>query len=553
MVPDTIHLHPEFTGSSADITLLAGHTGFRVNKAMLAMASPVFARMVRDAALTANIVETGDEPAELYAFLKLMRIGPGRVGAAAGGGGGDRGATAAGTSATSATSGPGGTEGMGEKAAGSTGSTRTAPVVGEEGGKSEGPIRPARSELRRLSPVTEESESASTKSTSSSSSHKREGSDKTSKAKPLSDSTTPNKPRILVSRPGTGVKALDRALRDAQAKAQGGVKKKKSRVRFQDPSDPVPPLPPVPVSSPVEAKLPPSHPFGTAVPRSPTSPISLSAEMVRSRSGSSSSGSGSSGIEVTVEPPSPPQISVSLPTPVSSPPKQATPLPTAPQETSPAAPAAFEPSIPQLLQIHALTSKYPGFYTHAVLDFHVELNSPSIVASLGSSPSQLELFRLLELTHRLRSSKLWSLVLGKLASEAWWRSKLDPWSFGEVEVGVLGQDLFSVLAILAAVHVSNPPPAPTHHHRHDGKGKDGKVGKKVNERQKEGVFSQVDKVCITYDEGESGSGMWRVAGYGRRGEEGAHCKLTPTEGQISIAISEHREAECACGCPYWQP
>lgn len=471
MVPDTIHLHPEFTGTPADITLLAGHTGFRVNRSMLAMASPVFARMVRDAALSANIVDTGDQAAELYAFLKLMRIGPSRpaAGAAAGGGGGS-------------------TEGSKSKA--KEGSTGAASPVGEEtGGKTEGPERPKKSELRerRLSPVTEETESASSKSSSSG--------DKP-KPKPLSDSHSTNtpKPRILVSRPGTGVKALDRALRDAQAKATGGVKKKKSRVRFQDPKD-YPPVPPVPVSSPVEAQLPPSHPFGTAVPRSPTSPVSI-APLVRSRSGSSSSGSGSSGIEVTVEPPSPPR-----PIPV------ALPAPAAAQEAGgPAAPAAFEPSIPQLLQIHALTSKYPGFYTHAVLDFHVELNAPSIVASLGSSPSQLELFRLLELTHRLRSSKLWSLVLGKLASEAHWRSRLDPWSFGEVEVGVLGQDLFSVLAILAAVHVSNPAP-PSHPHRSATKGKDGKAGKSRDEkkdRQKDGTFSQVDKVCITYDEGESG-------------------------------------------------
>lgn len=483
MVPDTIHLHPEFTGTPADITLLAGHTGFRVNRSMLAMASPVFARMVRDAALSANIVDTGDQAAELYAFLKLMRIGPSRpaAGAAAGGGGGS-------------------TEGSKSKA--KEGSTGAASPVGEEtGGKTEGPERPKKSELRerRLSPVTEETESASSKSSSSG--------DKP-KPKPLSDSHSTNtpKPRILVSRPGTGVKALDRALRDAQAKATGGVKKKKSRVRFQDPKD-CPPVPPVPVSSPVEAQLPPSHPFGAAVPRSPTSPVSL-APLVRSRSGSSSSGSGSSGIEVTVEPPSPPRpIPAALPTPPA-------PTPVTTQGggqgaggQGPAAPAAFEPSIPQLLQIHALTSKYPGFYTHAVLDFHVELNAPSIVASLGPSPSQLELFRLLELTHRLRSSKLWSLVLGKLASEAWWRAKLDPWSFGEVEVGVLGQDLFSVLAILAAVHVSNPAP-PSHPHRSATKGEDGKAGKSRDEkrdRQKDGTFSQVDKVCITYDEGESES------------------------------------------------
>lgn len=470
MVPETIHLHPEFTGTAADITLLAGHTGFRVNRSMLAMASPVFARMVRDAALSANIVDTGDQAAELYAFLKLMRIGPSRPAAGATGGS---------------------TESSKSKAKeGSTGAPLT-PSVGEEGGgKTEGPERPKKSELRerRLSPVTEETESVSSKSSS----------DKP-KPKPLSDSSSANtpKPRILVSRPGTGVKALDRALRDAQAKASGtGVKKKKSRVRFQDPKD-VPPVPPVPVSSPVEAQLPPSHPFGTAVPRSPTSSITL-APLVRSRSGSSSSGSGSSGIEVTVEPPSPPRPD---PVPLPAPPTPTTAK--AAQEGGPAAPAAFEPSIPQLLQIHALTSKYPGFYTHAVLDFHVELNAPSIVASLGSSPSQLELFRLLELTHRLRSSKLWSLVLGKLASEAWWRAKLDPWSFGEVEVGVLGQDLFSVLAILAAVHVSNPAP-PSHHPgalKKDGKAQKDRE-KKDDGRQKDGTFSQVDKVCITYDEGE---------------------------------------------------
>lgn len=513
MVPDTIRLHPEFTGSSSDVTLLAGSVGFRVNKAMLAMASPVFARMVRDSALTADLIVTDDEAADLYAFLKLMRIGPSKpvVSAAARALQAEQAAEEEG----GVTDASHGEEGGREDEQGEGEGDRRA---GEAEDSGSGPKRPPKSDRRerrerKLSTVKEESERGSSSSSDGSSKHtqtepvKRSttpSSPRSSKSKPLSESqtaNTPSKPRILVSRPGTGVKALDRALREAQAKALGidVKKKKKTRVRFQD-SDP-PPVPQLRASDEGERALPPSHPFQSAVPRSSSaSSSSLNTPTTKARSGSASSGSGYSGIEVTVEPPSPPR-----PIPPSSPPTAASPAAVSP------APAAFDASITQLLQIHALTQKYPGFYTHAVLDFHVELNAPGVVASLGSRPSQLELFRLLELTHRLRSSRLWSLILGKLASEPWWRAQLDPWSFGEVEVGVLGQDLFSVLSILAAVHVT-PPAHHVHPHRHptsprEGEGKErkskgGKGRKEAARRQAEGVFSQVDKVCITYDEGE---------------------------------------------------
>lgn len=161
-----------------------------------------------------------------------------------------------------------------------------------------------------------------------------------------------------------------------------------------------------------------------------------------------------------------------------------------------------------------------------MLDFHVELNAALLVGSLGAAPSQLELFRLLELTHRLRSSRLWSLVLARLAGDAHWRTVLDPWAFGDAEAAALGHDLFSTLAILAAVHAP-PHPGP-------------KTGGRARADADAGAgasFSQVDKVCITYDEGECAPAHARPAQRAqltRRGT-GVHRHLG-AQGRVRVRV-----------------
>lgn len=497
MMPDRIKLHPEFTGSAADVTLVAGSVGFRVNRAMLGMASPAFAKLVRASDLSAGIVDTGDEPGELYAFLKLMRIGPGRPAASA--------ATSSSAASTA------------EDKENRDPDKRQPPEHGYKRDKEKG------SGSLAMDGDTAGSRGKEPLAESAAAQNGTPGALDTATAPP------PVRPRILVSRPGTGVKALDRALREAQAKATG-ARKKKPRVRFQDQhaaSSPVPP--PLP--------LPPSHPFNTPVTsprprprrsRSNSSTSSNGGGGARSRSNSASSQATSAvspphahappeGAQPRPEdasppspsPPSPANSSVPttppvpckhparsrspVPHPARSAPSPSNPAPPSPPRGTPASgpPAAFAPSIPQLLQIHRLTQKYPGFYTQAILDFHIELNSAALVRSLGAAPRQLELFRLLELAHALRSSKLWSLVLAKLAGDAHWRAMLDPWGFGELEARALGHDVFSILAILGAIHVDPPGGDGRAGKGRDGKGPGG-----------DGAYSQVDKVCVMYDEGE---------------------------------------------------
>jgi hypothetical protein len=113
-----------------------------------------------------------------------------------------------------------------------------------------------------------------------------------------------------------------------------------------------------------------------------------------------------------------------------------------------------------------------------VLDFHVELRAAEIVDRVGRAGSKEDVYALVRLAHNLHSSFLWAEICERLRT-AWWHDLLNPWKFGDSDVEILGDSIFSLLSILAS----------------------------VSSRPK--LFSHLDELCVLYSEGKQTS-LWIV-------------------------------------------
>lgn len=133
-------------------------------------------------------------------------------------------------------------------------------------------------------------------------------------------------------------------------------------------------------------------------------------------------------------------------------------------------PPNFTPTIAQYDGIQRLALKYNGWYSRAVLDFHVELRAGEIVDRVGPKAPKEEVFALIKLAHALHSSFLWSEICDRLRT-SWWHNILNPWKMKEDDVEVLGDSLFSLLSILASVS------------------------------SRTALYSHLDELCVMYSEG----------------------------------------------------
>lgn len=150
--------------------------------------------------------------------------------------------------------------------------------------------------------------------------------------------------------------------------------------------------------------------------------------------------------------------------------------------SSSSAPATFTPTIAQYTGIHRLCLKYNGWYTRAVLDFHIELHAAAIVDSVGPSAAKQEVYALPSLAHAMQSVSLWVEVCDRLRVKRWWHALLNPWRMSGQDAAGLGPSVFSLVCILASVS------------------------------SRAGLYSDLDELCVHYSEGEWGGGWWMRCG-----------------------------------------
>jgi hypothetical protein len=169
--------------------------------------------------------------------------------------------------------------------------------------------------------------------------------------------------------------------------------------------------------------------------------------------------------------PAPRMSTPSLTAPLATSPSPTPHTPVGASGTAPGVPPDFFPTVAQYDGIQRLALKYNGWYPRAVLDFHVELRAPEIVARVGKHGSRADVFALVRLAHTLHSSFLWAEICDRLRT-GWWHEILNPWKLGDEDVAVIGDSVFSLLSILASV--SSRP----------------------------NLFSHLDELCVMYSEGE---------------------------------------------------